>query len=121
MTCPRCLNRNGIYALAARLIEDAIRVSIASHEVERDDKPSQLGVALDWAVMCGQDVHEVAWGIAARIVEIKRGNEREAQSRRADAREYKRLAQYAHDNRCPVCGVPITNRASTCNRHRGQI
>lgn len=118
MDCSRLghLNRDGVYNLAARLIDDCVHIAL--HETPRDNVPTQLDVALTWAVMCGRDPYEAACGILGRLVEIERQEQAEAERRRTENREYKRLARYTQGNTCPVCDKAITNTARTCQKHR---
>ena len=109
------LNRDGVYALAARIIDDAIHIAL--HEPERNDRPMQRDVALTWAVMCGACPYAAARGIMERIQELGRA-ERAAKRRRRKARDHR--TRYALGNECPVCSKLITNTAKACSKHRAR-
>lgn len=105
---PQSLNRDGVCLLAAQIIQGCI----AAGDVEAalsTDRITQLDVALDWAVMCGMDAHDVARALVNRPATTER-------TRRAFRRDPNRC--YTKGRTCPKCGILITNSARTCVHHR---
>jgi hypothetical protein len=107
---PDELNRDGVYLLAAALIESCIsRGSLRDALVFH--RPRILDAAFDWAVMCGCDPHIAAQAIARRAAESYIAADTEPPAPAEMLHDW----HYSHGKRCR-CGRPITNKARTC-RH----
>lgn len=103
-TCQRrenddgCYNDDGINRLICKIISTSM-----------DQR--QYDAAFHWSVIGGLVPQEAARAIAASA-SLGRYGKPLAQRKRTKKNLYSDM------NTCPVCGVFITNRAQTCNRHK---
>lgn len=108
-------DREGLRALCCHLIAQCMEG--APFEIPRGNRATLYDMAFHWSVVGGLDE-----GAAARAIRSAMQYNREPVPRKpliTDAQRARgRIMRYSKGCTCPFCGVPITNGARTCNRHR---
>jgi alkanesulfonate monooxygenase SsuD/methylene tetrahydromethanopterin reductase-like flavin-dependent oxidoreductase (luciferase family) len=110
MTSP--LHPDGVRRLAAAIIEQCIAAACYD--------PDQIDVAVSWATWCGEDDELAREKITKRVQAGDVPPLRQVDQADYEARQRAAIHDwhYNEGKRCPYCGVPITNNARTCWRHK---